>query len=390
MKPSGVWALAALLALLQDGWWDASWGYRRTLTIRNRLGSALPSGHPVHVRFSPGFLGFDRKCREDLADLRLVRAGKIVPHDVSRAESEGDERTLSFRLAADIGPKSFDRYVLYYGNASAAPGERAQVMELSVGFDSEADLKRFAFDGGLTASIQEGKAVFSGDRGAAKVRELSGLATFRLRTRLSFRAEDPRGSAVALVRLRARPPVAADPGVAKRVAELLEKLGDEEYRTREDATAALVEIGKDAVALVDKAYKETRDPEVRWRCEFVLQEIAKRSPTPEIVVQYSFLPGGALQIRTTIGGKVAESSARAGGTVELEIIRMEKHGSVRIVTPGTTVANLGALSEEIDEVSIQVAKMQGGALALHGLSVERYLSDQGRPSFEIDVEEGRR
>lgn len=320
----------------------------------------------------------------------MVRENKVVPHDVSRPEGEADERILSFRLAADIQAKASDRYALYYGNARAGPGDPAKIMELAVGFDSEADLKHFAFDGGIQASVRNGHAFLTGDRGAARVRDVKGLTTFRLRTALSFRGEHPQASAVATVRMRARPPLATDPGILKRVAGLVERLGDEEYRVREDATGALIEIGKDAVGLVEKTWKETADPEVRWRCEFVLQEIAKRSPTPEIVVQYTFLPGDAVQIRSVIGGKITESSIRASGAVLLEIIRMEKHGSVRIVTPESTVANLGALSEEIDEISIEVARMQGGALAVDWLSVERYLSDQGRPSFEIDVEEKRR
>lgn len=379
---------AALFALpLQDGWWDRAWTYRRNVTIRNRLGTTLKAGHPVHIRFSPGFLGLARKCREDMADLRVVRDGKVIPHDLSRAEGDGDERLLSFRLAADIGPRGSDRYVLYYGNFATAAGERAEIMELAVEFDSETDLKRFVFEGGVKVAVRDGQAILTGDRGSARVRDLAGLGTFRLRTSLSFRSEDTRSTGVVIVRLRARAPATADSGVAKKVAELLEKLGDEEYRVREDATAALIEMGKDAVGLVRKTFQETRDPEVRWRCEFVLQEIAKRSPTPEILVQYTFLPGSAVQIRSVIAGKAAEFATRADGAISLEITRMEKHGSVRVVTPESNVANIGAVAEEIDEIVIEVARMQGGALAVEGLKVERYLSEQGRPGFEIDVEE---
>jgi len=382
-------ALGAL-SLVQDGWWNADWEYRRTLTIRNRLGASLKEGHPVSIRLSPGFLGLDRKARQDFADVRIVRGGKVIPHDLTKAEGEGDEHMLSFRLAADIESKSFDRYVLYYGNSSAAPADRARVMELVVEFDSDKDLRAFDVDASVKSSFKEGRGLLSSDKGALRVRNLSGLTTFRLRSTFSFRSEDPKGGGVFLFRMRAKPSGKPDAGVAKKVEELIEKLGDDNYRVREDATAALVEVGKDALPLVEKAFKETRDPEVRWRCEFVVQEIAKRSPLPEIVVQYTFLPGGMVQLRTVVGGKAAESAFRAAaGDISLEIIRMEKHGSVRISTPAGAVANIGVLNEEIDEVSLELARVQGGSVALDIVTVERYLSDQGKPSFEIDVEQKR-
>ncbi|HLG43070.1 MAG TPA: HEAT repeat domain-containing protein [Planctomycetota bacterium] len=375
------------LAFVQDGWWNGDWEYRRILTIRNRLGASLKEGHPVSIRLSPGFLGLDRKARQDFADFRVVRGGKPVPHDLTKAEGEGDDYMLSFRLAADIESKSFDKYAVYYGNSSAAPAERAQVMELVVGFDSDKDLRSFDVDPAVKASVKEGRAQLSSDKGTLRVRNLSGLTTFRFKSTFSFRSEDPKGGGVFLFRMRAKPSGKPDAGVAKKVEELIEKLGDDNYRVREDATAALVEVGKDALPMVEKAFKETRDPEVRWRCEFAIQEIAKRSPLPEIVVQYTFLPGGMVQLRTVVGGKAAESAFRAaGGDISLEIIRMEKHGSVRISTPAGAVANIGVLNEEIDEVSLELARVQGGTVALDTVTVERYLSDQGKPSFEIDVE----
>jgi hypothetical protein len=62
------------------------------------------------------------------------------------------------------------------------------------------------------------------------------------------------------------------PELRKRIEGLIEKLGDNDYKAREEATEALLEIGDFAIPLLKKVL-EHKDPEVRWRARTILEEL---------------------------------------------------------------------------------------------------------------------
>ncbi len=59
---------------------------------------------------------------------------------------------------------------------------------------------------------------------------------------------------------------------------LLEGLIDESYWTREEATAAMIAMGKDIEPRVEEALERTGDPEIKWRLQRVLKELGDGRP----------------------------------------------------------------------------------------------------------------
>ena len=105
----------------QEGWWDAAWGQRRRLEVRNGSDHALPPGTPVEVDIDPAFLELAGRAKADLSDLALVHAGRRLPHVLLPGRMP-DRRTLAFATAAELPAGKEDaRYAVYYGNPSGGP-----------------------------------------------------------------------------------------------------------------------------------------------------------------------------------------------------------------------------------------------------------------------------
>jgi hypothetical protein len=389
-----------VLPCLQDApWWNGDWGFRRKIVIHNRMKDPLKAGFPVSITFNPGFLGMDKKCQPDYSDLRVVRGDKELSFYMDKVKD--DSVVVAFRLAEDIKPRSADGYTLYYGNRNAriASRNKSDIYEFAAEFNREEDLGKFETEG-LEAKVDGGHlSLKQKAAGSAKLKlkSLAPLNTFQFR--MNFTAdgagqENP-GSTQFIVHMRPSLKEGADPKIDAKVEELSQKLGDDEYRVREDATKAIIELGKAAVSKVEAIYKETKDAEVKWRCEYILQEIAKRNPIPGISVTYAFVAhrnprmGTLLTVTTAIGGKTSTSQVMAVQSIELEVTRMEKFGSVTIRTPAGQIANIGELKEEIADIWMELKNLDKATVKVDSLSIQRYLSDQGRPTFEIDVEESR-
>jgi hypothetical protein len=62
------------------------------------------------------------------------------------------------------------------------------------------------------------------------------------------------------------------PELSERIEELVKELGDESWQKREEATRELILLGELAVPRLKIALK-SHDPEVRWRAEYILEEI---------------------------------------------------------------------------------------------------------------------
>lgn len=386
-------AVLASTALAQDSdWWNPDWKFRRNVKITNNLKSKLSAGYPVSVAFSPGFLGIDKKARPDLDDLRVVYKGREVPFILERPEK--DRVLVTFRLAQDMDPKATDTYSLYYGNPAAA---RASHKKTDV-YEFYNEWSRIDWDDRIDHEAANDRLVLSrapGEPCAFRLKDVKPLDSFELKMKLSFEANAADASqAQFAVHLRTRKVEKMDPELEKKIDELIGRLGDDSYKVREEASRQLIEIGKVAVPKLETAMKESDDPEVKWRCEYILGEIGKRSPIPEILVKYQLIPNASgqttLVVTSTIEGKTQTSPPVQMKDFVLQITRMEKFGSVAIRTPGDAVVNVGEFKSPVDEVFFEVSNLKGGALRIGELQLRRYLSDQGRPTFEIDIEQSAR
>lgn len=86
----------------------------------------------------------------------------------------------------------------------------------------------------------------------------------------------PAGSVVSLVNTTQVPPEE----FARKVAELVGKLGADAFREREAATTQLVRMGPAVVPLLEP-HREHADAEVRERIRFILETLAPQSRPPE-------------------------------------------------------------------------------------------------------------
>src|SRR5262249_41288443 len=80
---------------------------------------------------------------------------------------------------------------------------------------------------------------------------------------------------LSMLLLGAAPPETVS---AARITALIEQLGDDSFDKREAASKALADIGVPAVRFLWKAAAASKDPEIRWRAERVLDTIAARVP----------------------------------------------------------------------------------------------------------------
>lgn len=383
-------AILALGALAQDSdWWNPDWKYRRNVKITNNLKGKLTAGYPVSVAFSPAFMGIDKKARPDLEDLRVVYKGKEVPFIFERPEK--DRVLVTFRLAQDMDPKASDTYSLYYGNPAAA---KASHKKTDV-YEFHNEWTRIEWDNRIDPQVVDGKLAVSrapGEMCAFKLKDVKPLDSFELKMKLSFEVNAADASQTQFsVHLRSRKVEKMDAELEKKIDELIGKLGDDSYKVREEASRQLIEIGIVALPKLEKAMKESEDPEVKWRCEYIMGEMGKRSPIPEILVKYQFIPNAAKQttfvVTSTIEGKTVTSQPMQMRDFTLQVTRMEKFGSVAIRTPGDNMVNVGEFKSPVDEVYFEVSNLKGAVLRIGELQLRRYLSDQGRPTFEIDIEQ---
>lgn len=86
---------------------------------------------------------------------------------------------------------------------------------------------------------------------------------------VSLPAQQPETSAPS------KPPAAAAPAPKKTVAQLIEALGSDSYRTRLDAERSLRELGDAAVPELKAAAEQEADAEVQWRARRVLRQIER-------------------------------------------------------------------------------------------------------------------
>jgi len=117
-----------------------------------------------------------------------------------------------------------------------------------------------------------------------------------------------------------------DPAIKTRVAELIEKLGDPDFDTREQAYAALSSIGPDALEQV-RAAKSSPNEEVSTRAELLVEELEEKAEAKKEAVGISDAPGG---LKGTLD-EVVTTRMVIRGTVELDrIVIGSRYGDLQV------------------------------------------------------------
>jgi hypothetical protein len=219
-----------------------------------------------------------------------VYEGEEVPMIVER---EDETNVMVFRLPVELAPGQVGRLYLYYGHTE--PRERpwgpSDVYHVWVDF-LEAELEW----GTLETTRSEGGLVVRGS-GSAEIPASGTLeGTFHLALRLGF----SQGAEGWMLETRVEPaPGDPDEDLEARIRELVSRLGAEDWREREEAQRALVEIGRAALPQLREAARSS-DPEVATRASAAIAEIEARAATNLSVRIWT--SGGNVVAQTSTGG----------------------------------------------------------------------------------------
>src|SRR5579859_2277824 len=347
-----------------EGWWNRDWKFRRPIAVNNRLDRPLEKGFTMQVEIDPDYLGIRDRCRTDFGDLALIHKGVRLPSFVQ----PGHARTLllSFRMVEDVRAASSDGYLLYYGNPVASPAKAApeEVFEFFEDFSRPDSLsERFLVDKDLTCAVQDGALLITesaNGRGAATpcrlvFRKFPVLAGFELSFDLEMESSDS-AAAGFLLTVDLKEPGADDETISKKVATLVEQLGDDEWETRERATRELIAIGRPAVARLSESVR-SKDAEIQWRSSHILRQIAERVPAP--LVSAGVVGGDArlpVALTSVIGKSRSSLKYKAGWPVRTRVtMERDGDGDVKIQWDGRSPQS-GQMPGEIREVGFSIFK----------------------------------
>src|SRR5579862_4746435 len=383
-----------------EAWWNHDWKFRRPTAVSNRLDRPLEKGFTMQVEIDPEYLGIRDHSRSDFGDWRLVRQGVPVPCVVH--PGRGKTQTLSFRIAEPVKAGALDAYLLYYGNPEVPPEKVTpdQVFEFYETFARpEALAERFRVDQDLTAAVQDGALVIresANGRSAAHpcrivFRTFPALADFDLSFDLDMDSSDA-AAAGCLLSIDLEEPGPGDASTLRKVAALIEQLGDEAWENREKATRELIAIGRPAVPALTQIVPSA-DAEVTWRSAHILKQIAERFPTPLITA--GIAAGDSrfpVALHSVIGKNRSSTKSRTGWPVKTRIsIQRDAEGDVRVSWDGRSPQS-GPLPGKIREVGFTVWKGTAaplGTLRIGNIVVRRFIDDDSRPTSMIDLEETR-
>lgn len=385
-----VWFLP-VLAFGQDPepWWNADWAFRRVLILKN-LREEIPRGAPISVELEAGFLGLKEKCRPDFADLRVVVAGEEIPRAVQRGPS--DRVLLTFGLPVPLGRKRSLPVLLYYGNPAAEKKENTAALfcGLSADFDDAKELESFRVEG-CRAEVREGKLRLSGPgHGRLFLKGIVLPEGFRVSLVLQVA-----GRPETTIRLVQRPEVQVGEELAKRVAGLIAELGADDFGVRENASSELIKIGVTALGALEKAERESTDPEVRWRAGEAVRTIRRTLDTKESGITFRWEGDDSVGLTLRIEGRISEESVRtsAGQTAPMRVVlsRASRGEPLMIGITGRKGTGEAASSLVYDEFSLEARFPDAESEVLvDDLEISAGEITSSRITFDLDVEQTRK
>lgn len=383
-----------------EAWWNRDWKFRRPISVSNRLDRPLEKGFTMQVEIDPDYLGIRDRSRPDFGDWALVHRGSRIPCLVR--PGRGKTVTVSFRIADDIQAASIESYLLYYGNPDAAPVPAAPDMIFECFEDfSRPELlaERFLIDKDLTCGVQDGALVVresaagrnSGAPCRIAFRRFPALAGFDLSFDLEMDSSDA-AAAGCFLTVDLKEPGPADESMLRKIAALVEQLGDDAWERREKATRDLIALGRPAVAPLLEVVRSP-DAEVKWRSAHILQQIAERFPTP--LISAGVVAGDArvpVALVSVIGKNRASSRSRTGWPVKTRIsLQRDPDGDVKVAWDGRSPQS-GSMPGEIREVGFSIYKGTAsplGTIRISNIVVRRFIDEESGPTSLIDLEEAR-
>jgi hypothetical protein len=199
-------------------------------------------------------------------------------------------------------------------------------------------------------------------------------------------------AAGCLVTVDLKEPGASDESVAKKVATLVEQLGDDEWEIREKATRELIAVGRPAVARLSESV-QSKDAEIKWRSTHILKQIAERSPA--LLISAGVVGGDArlpIALNSVIGKNRSSLKYKSGWPVKTRVtLERDGDGDVKVQWDGRSPQS-GQMPGEIREVGFSIFKGTTsplGSIRIDNIVVRRSVEDDSRPTTMIDVEETR-
>ncbi len=376
------------VAILAQDWWSADWTCRRSVELANRADRALPEGSPVSFTLDESIA--------NAAELVVLHGGKRIPF---LAEKRGKNMVIRFRTAAAIARGARDGgYAIYYGNADAPPNatKPAELWDFYADFDGASE--SIAIDAALKASVDKGMLAITdvaaerSELAPARI-ALKGVApkgAFALEVDFDIAVKDDAQAAVGiLVEMKEEAP-AADDATAKKVRDLVDRLGDESFEAREEATKELVKLGRAALAKVQEAARSA-DAEIKWRAEAVAKKILSDHPPKSVLTLLKAGDAGAKATRVFIAGGrrlLFPNSIPIPGRVAVRFER-DDDGEISITWNGTRQEGV-EMAGEAREISIVAFKGVAGAIGRIGIdriAVGPFLMESERPSVTVQPEE---
>lgn len=391
-----------LLVLPQAADWPGEWKHRRKLALRNNLDGPLAAGYPVSVELDVDYLGLGGKAKKDLSDLLLTHKGKTLPFCLLPGRTPR-HHALWFRTAEDLPPAGADpAYAIHYGNPAATnrPEPPDKVFDFYEDFSRPESLKeKFEVDRDVEAAVRDGALVIrqvSAERSESAPGRIALKAPlpkggFALSFDLEIEASHAHSFALAL-NVDMKDPAAAAPELGRKLDDLVEKLGDLDWETREKATQELIKIGKPGIAKLIAATKSA-DSEVKWRAEHVLKEIRERAGAPTIRagVYVGDAGVGPVALAHAIGKNRGKLRHGAAWPVRLRVtvLRDQDHDVTLLWNNGRP--QTGHLPGEVEQISFTVYR--GGAdlgtVRVDNLALRRHVDEDSRPTHTLEVEETR-
>lgn len=292
-----MWAIP-FLTLIQDppkeAWWSGDWAYRRRIEMRNFRQAPLAKGTRVSVTlYKETQKDIRAKSKEDLSDFRLLHAGKEIAYEVGKS---GEDVMLTFALPEELGGKpgrepyaADGRYFLYYGNKGAAvPAYAASdqfLFHLEPGKD-KLDTKRIDLDDTIKCELSDkgwliagvDAAAVEGAPAVARLRLNSKIGTnFRWLVEVDSSGVDANSSGYIGVEGGMGDPAPGDDD-RKKIDDLIRLLGHDDFEKREEATKALVQMGRTVLSQTRVAARSD-DMEVQARARHIIGEIEAKQPT---------------------------------------------------------------------------------------------------------------
>ncbi|KAA1257576.1 Cadherin domain protein [Rubripirellula obstinata] len=128
-----------------DAWYDADWGFRRTITFENSNRTTDLNGFPVLIKLDASRIDY-AQTQNNGQDLRFVDGdGTVLAHEIESWDASGTSYVWVNVPTIDQGSNS-DFVWMYYGNSSASDGQDRHAV-WSSGNQAVYHLDNSTFDG---------------------------------------------------------------------------------------------------------------------------------------------------------------------------------------------------------------------------------------------------